>query len=232
MSSFPQFASSISLYKIKKLEDMVHETRAGLRIHPLGYAAGKVFYQASAIRPLFQEILTRLPYITECGQPVIAVTFGKILNLSSSLKTSIEAADKVFPKSIKNSDLFQKAFDLLSQIQQYIPYLSNSSAPTMVKHLETITKNITQAVELYDKIISNTVKYDKVIQEKIKPLQSSQIPLSSHISAAVVHYELLFIELSFIGSLDKVKNSEEISHVIMNLLKTVRDFSETLFKMS
>ena len=232
MSSFPQFANTVAKYKIKKSEYIVHEARAGLRIHPLGFSAGKVFYQASALRPLFQDMLTRLPFTADGAQPIIGVTYGKITSLAPHLQKSIEMSDKTFPSSIQCGALFKKALELIDQVQQYVPYLSNSSAPTMTQHMETISQNITTIIECFDTIIGNTVKYDTVISSKIKPMPASQVPLATSIAAALIHYELLFIDLIFVGSLEKIKESKENTNVVKTLVMKVREFSDKLFAVS
>lgn len=208
MSAYNSFTLSISKYPLKKLEELITDDRVGLRLNETGSELGRTIQSCTNLRVLANNFLDKLPLTANGPQAEIGSNYSKMGLLNPILQKNILKHDQEF-QSDPCSPHIEEIMKILKDIEQYIPHLTSSTAPSMAQYLDTLIGNLTSVVELYDTIISTAKKCESQLSPKIATIPPAEQQISYQIAASLTAFEELIIHLYFLYSNSSDQKSKE-----------------------
>lgn len=223
--SITKFAIAISKFKVKNVEENAEDDKSKVRINNTGFIVSKVLAQLTSIRPLLQDIISRLPQTMDSAQPMIGISYSKIVSLLPYIKGSSDLLEK----QISQNGLFLKGFASISEymtsISQYIPQLCCSNAPKMCQYLDGITESLHSILDVIDDMISTIYKIEASL---ISQLNEKPNEIQMIISSILVSLEFLLIDIVFLVSHDI---SKEFKNKFGVWIQNINGYSEKFLSL-
>lgn len=226
---FPSFTAAVAKYKVRKTEEFVADGKAFLRLNPLGYLSTKIYFQVMALRPLMQDIVSRMPSGTDTAQPQIPISYNKILNLASSIKQMIDSTDSYFPQSLKNATHMKKIIDTIMPAQNNVMKFSDPKSGA-ARNIDSLTQTFNTAIGLVDQILANCVKFETALQGNLPACPASQQQMINTIASVLISYELFYIDLVCLLGIPQIQASKDLTAVTQNVIANIRAYADALFK--
>ncbi|KAH0791573.1 hypothetical protein GPJ56_004495 [Histomonas meleagridis] len=231
MSSFAPFAQTISKFQLKKMEEIISDDRVALQLNQIGCALARSSRMATALRSLTNDILKRLPLISQGPQPIIGSDYAKIMQLIPILQQTIESHDPNFnDESQKCAPFLSGALQALQEIQTYIPHLASPSATSMVQYQDALSQKVGFVLQFFDKIVEAVANCENQYSYRLERIQQSEHQISHQIAAAIATLDQLYIELVFLSSNKNIVASPTHSQQLTQWIQVVSGMSQTLFQ--
>ncbi|OHT11368.1 hypothetical protein TRFO_19262 [Tritrichomonas foetus] len=232
MSAYNSFASAVSKYQLKKIEELMTDDRVSLRLNDIGCCLGRSIQMASSLRSLARDFIDILPLTSQGPQIEIGHDYHRMCALNQKLQANIMKHDSSFPPEQQCKSYIDELMKTLKDIEQYIPHLISSTASSMSQYLDSLSANVTHVMQFYDKIMDVVNSCESQLSQKIG--QSQILPneqqISYQIAAAIAAMEELTIRLVYLSANPQVQASQNFKE-LQSWIDQVSKLAQSLLKL-
>jgi len=229
--AYAQYVSTVAKYKLVKNEDLMADDHVAVHLTKIGFYLKRTSLISSALRPIFSEMISKLPLIAQGPQPSFLINYNKVQSLWTLFADSIEHHDAKFP-SDQCMPILQHSFTVIQNLQKVLPQLVTAVASKHTNLIEPLTNQLNEVIADLDTISSNVTSCENQYQSKAPQISSADLPMATHVTACLTALDQLLIELSLLSAdINPTQAQQDVQTQKKSLLAWIQQVTAVISKL-